>query len=357
MEQKLDKQRLQEFARKLFGFYTSGVLTLMIDIGHKTGLFEAAAKGAGTSEEIAARAGLNERYVREWLGAMATGGVVEYDAATRRFTLPAEHAACLTGTSSRNLAAGSQSLPMLAKRLPGVVECFRHGGGVPYTEFRPDFTEAQDASWRLLYDGLLIKGFLPAVKGLPERLARGIRSADIGCGTGHAINLMAREYPNSAFVGYDLGEDAIARARAEAREMGLGNARFEVVDATRLPAEPKFDLLMSFDAIHDQKDPATVLRRVAGALAPDGCYLMVEPKASSHLEDNIGNPFAPYMYGMSVLHCMTVSLAAGGAGLGTVWGEQTARRMLADAGFASVDVVDAPGPQNSIYVCTLGLAR
>jgi 2-polyprenyl-3-methyl-5-hydroxy-6-metoxy-1,4-benzoquinol methylase len=353
VDQKPDRQRIQDFARKLFGFYTSGILTLLVDVGHKTGLFEAAAKGPGTSQEIADRAGLNERYVREWLGAMATGGVLEYDAASKAFTLPSEHAACLTGTSSRNLAAGSQTLPMLSKRLPQIIECFRAGGGVPYSEYRPDFTEAMDASWRLLYDGLLIKGFLPAAKALPERLKEGIRVADIGCGTGHAVNLMAREYPASSFAGYDLGEDAIVMARAEAREMGLTNAAFEVLDVTRMPADPKFDLITSFDAIHDQRDPATVLRRVAGALAPGGVYLMVEPKASSQLEENIGNPFAPYIYGMSVLHCMTVSLAAAGAGLGTAWGEQLARRMLGEAGFTTVEVVDAPGPQNSIYICRL----
>ena len=353
MEQKLDKQRIQEFARKLFGFYTSGVLTLMVDVGYKTGLFEAAAKGPGTSEAIAARAGLDERYVREWLCALAAGGVFEYDAALRAFSLPPEHAVCLTGTSSRNLAAGSQGLPMLAARLPRIVECFRNGGGVPYSEYRPDFTDFMDASWRLLYDGLLIKGFLPTAKGLPERLERGIRVADLGCGTGHAINLMARHYPHSTFVGYDLGEDAVARARAEADQMGLPNARFEVLDVARLPAEPKFDLITSFDAIHDQRDPATVLRRAAGALAPDGVYLMIEPRASSNLEDNIGSPFTPYLYGVSVLHCMTVSLAEGGAGLGTAWGVETARRMLDAAGFKSVEVVDAPGPQNSIFVCRL----
>lgn len=353
MEQKIDRQRVQDFARKLFGHYTSGILTLLVQVGHKTGLFEAAAKGPGTSQEIADRARLNERYVREWLAAMATGGIVEYDAASGAFTLPPEHAACLTGTSSRNLAAASQNVPMLSKRLSGIVECFRKGGGVPYSEYRPDFTEAMDGSWRLLYDGLLIKGFLPAAKGLPERLKEGIRVADIGCGTGHAVNLMAREYPASSFLGYDLGEDAIVRARAEAREMGLTNAAFEVLDVTQMKAEPKFDLITSFDAIHDQRDPATVLHRVAGALAPGGVYLMVEPKASSKLEENIGNPFAPYIYGMSVLHCMTVSLAAGGAGLGTAWGEQTARRMLGEAGFTTVEVVDAPGPQNSIYICQL----
>lgn len=351
MEQTPDRKRVQEFARKLFGHYTSGILTMMVDIGHKTGLFEAAAKGAGTSQQIADRAGLNERYVREWLSAMATGGIMEYDPSSRTFLLPPEHAVCLTGTSSRNLAAGSQGLAMLAKRLPSVAECFRSGGGVPHSEFRPDFTEYMDASWRLLYDGLLIKGFLPVAKGLPERLAAGIRVADLGCGTGHAINLMAREYPRSDFVGYDIAEDAIQRARAEARAMGLPNARFEVVDVTRLPSEPKFDLVTSFDAVHDQRDPAAVLRSAAAALAPDGIYLAVEPRASSNLEENVGNPFAPWMYGVSILHCMTVSLAEGGAGLGTAWGEQAARRFLAEAGFTSVEVIEAPGPQNSIYIC------
>jgi len=354
MAGELDRKRLQEFARKLFGHYTSGLLTLMVDIGHKTGLFEALAGAPATSRELAERARLDERYVREWLGAVATGGLVNYDPASETFTLPPEHAVCLTGGSSRNLAANSQVLAMLAQRLGRVAGCFRSGGGVPYAEFRPDFTEYQDVSWRLLYDGLLIKGFLPLAKGLPERLRAGIRVADIGCGTGHAINLMAREYPASTFVGYDIGRDAIARALAEAREYGLTNARFEVLDATRLSAEPKFDLITSFDAIHDQRDPATTLRRIAGALAPDGIYLMLEPRAATRLEGNLGNPFAPYIYGISVLHCMTVSLAEGGTGLGTAWGEDKARAMLADAGFTAIEVFDAPGPQNSIYICHRG---
>jgi len=347
----LDRKRVQEFARKVFGFYTGGVLTLMIELGYRHGLFEAAAQGPATSSELAARAGLDERYVREWLGAMATGGVVDYDAATSLFTLPAEHAQCLTGASSRNLAPGSQTLRMLATRLPKVSDCFSQGGGVPYSEFRPDFTEAMDASWRRIYDGLLIKAFLPLVKGVPERLQQGIRVADVGCGTGHAVNVMAREYPRSTFVGFDLGEDAIARARAEAHAMGLANVRFERLDATTLPTDPKFDLITSFDAIHDQRDPAAALRRIAGALATDGVYLMMEPRASSALADNLGQPFAPYLYGISVLHCMTVSLAEGGAGLGTAWGEQVARSMLAEAGFTRVEALEAPGPQNTIYVC------
>jgi SAM-dependent methyltransferase len=347
----LDRKRVQEFARKLFGHYTSGMLALMVDIGHKTGLFEAAAKGPATSAELAERAQLNERYVREWLGAIVTGGIMDYDAASSAYVLPAEHAVCLTGTSSRNLAANSQLLAMLAKRLPAIIECFRNGGGVPYSEFRPDFTDYMDASWRLLYDGLLLKGFLPVVKGLPERLTAGIRVADLGCGTGHAINLMADEYPASDFVGYDIAADAIERAREEAAQMSLSNARFEVADVAQLPAKDEFDLITSFDAIHDQRDPAAVLRNAAAALTRDGVYLAIEPRASSKLEENVQNPFAPWMYGVSVLHCMTVSLAVDGAGLGTVWGEQTARRLLAAAGFGSVDAVDAPGPQNTIFIC------
>jgi len=346
-----DRKRVQEFARKLFGHYTSAMLTLMVDIGHKTGLFAAAAQSPGTSRDITDRAGLDERYVREWLGAMVSGGVVEYEPKTETYTLPAEHAVCLTGTSSRNLASNSQVLAMVAKRLPRVVECFRSGGGVPYSEYRPDFTDYQDASWRLLYDGLLIKGFLPLAKGLPERLAAGIRVADLGCGTGHAVNLMAEAFPRSTFVGFDIGSDAIEQGREEAGAMGLSNARFEVADVSRLSAEPKFDLITSFDSIHDQRDPAGMLKSAAGALAPDGIYFAVEPRASSHLEENAGNPFAAYLYGISVLHCMTVSLAEGGVGLGTAWGEQTARQYLTDAGFTSIDVVDAPGPQNSVYVC------
>src|SRR3989304_3007181 len=290
-----DRKRTQEFARKLFGFYTGGMLTLLVQVGHQVGLFDAAAKGPGTSAEIAGRAGLDERYVREWLAAMATAGVVEYDAALGRFTLPPEHAACLTGTSSRNLAAGTQPLPMLAKRLSGVIESFRRGGGVPYSDFSPDFTEAQDASWRLLYDGLLVKGFLPAVKGLPESLRGGIRVADLGCGTGHAVNLMAREYPASDFVGYDFGEDAIERARAEARAMGGGNPPFGVMDVARLPDEPKFDLVTSFDAIHDQRDPAAVLKRAAAVLAPGGGYLMMEPRGPGKPRGHIRQPVPPHI--------------------------------------------------------------
>ncbi|HWX28912.1 MAG TPA: methyltransferase domain-containing protein, partial [Steroidobacteraceae bacterium] len=162
---------------------------------------------------------------------------------------------------------------------------------------------------------------------------------------------MAREFPRSRFVGYDLAEDAIADGRAEASRMGLANVRFDVLDVAKLPGSPRFALVTAFDAIHDQLDPATVLARINAALEDDGTFLMIDFKFASDVAGNIGNPFAPLYYGISLMHCMTVSLAYGGAGLGAVWGIEKAKAMLAEAGFRRVEVLDSPRPQNCIYVC------
>jgi SAM-dependent methyltransferase len=341
----------EAFAGTLFGFYTGGMLTFMIDIGHRTGLFEAAAKGPATSQELADRAGLHERYVREWLGAMATSHVFNYDARTRTYTLPAEHAACLTGGGSGNLAPISQFPAHMGKHLQQVAQAFREGGGVPYEAFRPEFTDVMDAGSRNGFDEHLIASTLPLAPGLTERLQAGARVADIGCGTGHAIVLMAAAFPSSSFVGYDMAEDALAKARAEAAEAGLENATFERCDVAQLAPEEPFDVIVSFDTIHDQVDPVAVLASVYGALVPGGTYLMQEPHVSSNLEDNLANPVAPLIYAVSTLHCLTVSLAHGGAGLGTAFGEQMARQLLADAGFADIAVNPSPGdPMDAVYV-------
>ncbi len=339
------------FTRRLLDIYTGAMLTQMVEIGYRTGLFEAAAAGPATSRDLAARAGLEERYVREWLGGMVTGGILVYDATAGTYALPAEHAAALTGDGARNVAPQSRMLNHFGRLLPQITECFRTGGGLPYSVYRPEFTETMDDTWRRIYDEHLVSGFLGAVEGLTERLDAGIAVLDIGCGTGHAINVMAARFPRSRFTGHDVGEDAIAHAREEADAMDLGNVEFALRDVARLPAEPKFDLITAFDAIHDQTDPAGVLRRVRDALAPGGVFLMIDFRFSSRVDGNLGNPFAPLYYGISLMHCMPVSLAGGGAGLGAVWGEELAREMLKEAGFAQVDVVDSPRPQNCIYIC------
>lgn len=347
----LDQARAEEFAGRLFDMYTGGLLTSLIDIGYRTGLFEAAARGPATSAGLAERAGLQERYVREWLAALTTGGIIEYDAEARTFTLPPEHAASLTGGGAANLAPSSQLVVLLAEHVDGVTRAFREGGGVPYERFRPRFTDAMDGLGRGTYDEALIDGFLPVAGDLTAHLARGIRVADLGCGTGHVVNLMARAFPASTFVGYDLSAEAIDRARAEAASMGLTNARFEVCDVASLPAVSAFEAVFAVDAIHDQAAPATVLRRAYEALTPGGVFFMVDVNGASDLEADKENPFAPMMYAVSTLHCMTVSLAAGGAGLGTMWGRALAERMLAEAGFLDITVHDAPSdPIDLIYL-------
>jgi 2-polyprenyl-3-methyl-5-hydroxy-6-metoxy-1,4-benzoquinol methylase len=342
---------VKQFAGKLLNIYTGGVLTKLIDIGYEVGLFEASKVGPATSDELSKRSGLNERYVREWLGAMTTSGIYSYDPESKRYRLPDEHAALLTGDSAHNLCPHSQMINHFGSHLPRLVECFRAGGGIPYSAYRPAFTQCMDDLWRRIYDQQLLSGFIGVVDGLTERLRQGLRVLDIGCGTGHAMNILAQEFPHSRFYGYDIAEDAIERARAEAKNMDLMNASFDLVDVTHLPSDPKFDVITAFDAIHDQKAPESVLRAVNQALAPEGTLLMIEFKFSSNVEDNVKNPFAPMYYGISLMHCMPVSLAVDGTGLGTVWGEQTARQLLAEAGFQTVKVLDTPRPQNCIFVC------
>jgi len=348
----MNPEAVQQFGAKLLGVYTGGVLTKLIDIGYQLGIFEGSRAGPATSEELADRLNLKERYVREWLGAMATSGIYTYDPESTRYSLPEEHAALLTGNSAQNTAPISRMINHFGTHLPKLTACFREGGGIPYSAYRPVFTQCMDDTWRRIFDQMLIPGFIGGVKGLTDRLRKGIRVLDIGCGTGHAMNVLAREFPNSTFVGYDIAEDAINQAQTEAREMGLSNSSFDIVDVTQLPGGPGFDLVTAFDAIHDQKEPDSVLRSARGALAPGGKFLMIEFKFSSRLEDNIANPFAPMYYGVSLMHCMPVSLAVGGKGLGTVWGEQTARRMLAEAGFTNVEVLDTPRPQNFMFVAS-----
>lgn len=337
------------FAERLVELYTGAAVTQMIALGVRTGLFAAAVMGPATSQELADRAGLNERYVREWLAALSTGGVFDYAPDTATYTLPSERAELLTGDSYRNLAPMSQSLVSFGQHLPAVAACFREGGGVPYSAFRPEFTERMDDSWRRVYDELLLDGFLAAAPGVIERLRAGVRVADVGCGTGHAINLMAQAFPASTFIGYDIAEDAISAGRDEAERLGLGNAAFEIRDARALPSG--FDLITAFDVIHDQAHPAAVLRSIRSALADDGTFLMIDFKFSSRLENNLANPFAPIYYTISTMHCMTVSLAEGGDGLGTVWGLELAETMLRAAGFGEITVLDSPRPQNCIVIC------
>ena len=349
-ETELDPAAIEAASVHVLQIYGGTMLNFMIDIGHRTGLLAAAAQGRATSEELAGRAGLTERYVREWLAAMVTGGLVDYDPDTRSYELPPPYAAVLTA-GPLPFASFAALQTHLGKHVHEVARAFREGGGVPYSAYRPEFTDLMDAISRTFFDLALVDGCVQQVPGLTEQLEAGATVADVCCGTGHALVVLGRRFPASTFVGYDLDEGAIARARAEASGASLTNVRFEVADAARLGVTDTYDAVFVFDAIHDQVDPAGVLAAINASLKPGGVLYAKEPTAADNLEDNIGNPFAPVLYGISTLHCMTVSLAHGGAGIGTAFGRQLALRLLAEAGFENVSVAAAPGdPGDAVYI-------
>jgi len=351
-EAPIDMVKAEAFAGEVLGYLNGASLAFMVAIGHETELFDRMADlRPSTSEEIATVAGLNERYVREWLGAMVTGRVVDYDAAAKKYKLPPEHAASLTRAAvTGNMAGFATFFPEFGKVSQQIVHCFKNGGGVPYSEYDRFQTLMRNDSAQV-FDATLIDVTLPLVPGLVEKLQAGIEVADVGCGAGHAINLMATAFPNSRFVGYDFSEDGIALARAEAKAMGLTNASFEVRDAAKLDISSRFDLITAFDAVHDQAHPDKMLKCIYDALKPGADFLCVDIAASSNLEENIENPMAPMLYTISTMHCMTVSLAYGGVGLGTVWGEQKALLMLEEAGFGNIRVEHVEGDIfNNYYI-------
>ena len=341
--QVLDQTRAEAFGGRMLSLLNDGCLGLLISVGHQVGLFDTLADlPPSTSTQIAAATGLNERYVREWLGGMVVGKVVEYDRATVTYRLPAEHATSLTRAAGpENLAFFTQYFALVGGVEQGIVECFRHGGGVPYSAFGR-FQELQAEESAPLYDTALVGAILPLAPGLVERLTAGAEVLDIGCGHGHAVNVMARDFPQSRFTGYDFSEEGVAAGRAEAARLGLDNAHFAVADVVTIGDRDRYDLITAFDVVHDLAQPAETLRAIAGALKPDGRFLMMDIAASSDLDGNIDHPIGPFLYAASVFHCMTVSLAQGGPGLGTVWGEQTATRLMEEAGFA-VTLEHLPG--------------
>lgn len=350
MESTWDSERAEAFGGRMLEILNSGSLAVMISVGHQTGLFDVLSDlPPSTSAEIADAAHLNERYVREWLGAMVVGGIVEYERSERLYHLRPEHAAFVTrAAGTDNLAFFTQYVTLLASVERGIIDCFRNGGGLGYDAF-PGFQRVQAEETARVYDASLVGAILPVVPGLVDRLREGIHVADVGTGSGHAVNVMARAFPRSRFTGYDISSEGIAAARAEARGLGLTNVRFEIKDLVELQLHGAYDLVTAFDVIHDQVKPREVLARIRQALAPGGTFLMADISASSELADNVGNPFGPLLYTISTMHCMTVSLAHGGEGLGTVWGKAKALELLAEAGFGDVSVRYVDGDPLNVY--------
>ncbi|HYP30171.1 MAG TPA: class I SAM-dependent methyltransferase [Blastocatellia bacterium] len=347
----MDMARLQGFMNRIMNDLSGAVASIMCAIGDRLGLFKSLAiAGPATSEDLAARAGIKERYAREWLYAMTSAGYVTYDPVTKQFTLPQEHAMALAWEGGPMFMGGVyQHLPGLFRPLDHVIEAFIKGGGVSQAAFDDDFREGMErisAGW---FENFLVSEWISALPGVKEKLERGARAADIGCGGGRALIKMAREFPASTFVGYDIFKPALDRAVVNARQAGVADrVSFEQVDAAEgLPEQ--FDLITTFDVIHDIANPLQVLREIRKALRPDGTFLMLEIRCSDRIEENLG-PAATMLYGTSVLYCTPTSIANGGEGLGTMgMPESKIRDLCAKAGFSNVRQLPIENPFNSVY--------
>jgi ubiquinone/menaquinone biosynthesis C-methylase UbiE len=350
----LDKPPAEVFTDRLTQILNDAALALMISIGHRTRLFDVmSTRAAWTVVDLAEAAALSERYVREWLGAMVTGGIVTFDERTQRYALPAAHAASLTRAASpNNIAVTTQWVSVLGAAEGAIVKAVSHGRGVPYSEY-PRFHEVMAEESQQTVVEALLPYILPLAPGLVDRLESGIAVLDVACGSGRAMLALAEAFPKSHFTGVDASVEAIAAADEAAARRHAVNTRFVHGDVAELNTPSAYDLVTAFDAIHDQAKPALVLDRIHAALMPGGVLLMQDILGHTHLADNIGSPLAAFMYTISCMHCMSVSLAAGGPGLGAMWGRERALEMLAAAGFHDVRVETLPhDPINYYYLAS-----
>ncbi|MFT7475082.1 MAG: ubiquinone/menaquinone biosynthesis C-methylase UbiE [Verrucomicrobiales bacterium] len=349
----MDKVRAKAFMGTMIGFMNGGATAMMLSIGHRTGLFDTLAPlGAVTSQQLAEASGLNERYVREWLAAMTSADVVEYNPTVETYELPEEHRALLTRAGGPlNLSATMQYISLMGQVEDDVVDAFSTGAGVPYERY-PDFQRlmAEDSAAR--FDAALLDTIIPCLPGAVDALTAGATLADLGCGSGYAVLLLAEAFPNSSFVGFDFSDSGLGAGRNRAIAAGLTNVEFVAIDAAELDRVEEFDFVTTFDAIHDQAHPMTVLRNIYQALKADGTYLCVEPRAASSLAENMTEAVAPFQYTISTMHCMSVSIAGGGEGLGTAWGAERTVEFLEAAKFVGIETAEVRADRaNSYFVC------
>jgi len=352
------------FQDKMVEILNYGSLNLVIGLGYRAGLFDImdARNRPCTVEEICAAAGLNTRYVQEWLGVMVCGNIVELvrdDDGQPRFLLPKAHGDVLARRAgSGNLGVYTQEIPLLtACAMEPVFQGFLTGEGIPYEQY-PDFHDFMAQLGDAKHRQVLVDTFLPSVDDgrVVQALHRGIHVCDLGCAQGVATLLMAQAFPASRFTGIDISAEALDTARADACKIGLTNVCFEQRDAAELhypnDLSARFDYITAFDAIHDQTRPLDALRGIREIVKDDGAFSMIDIAAESDIDGNRNHPMGAFLYTVSLMHCMPVGLVDGGAGLGMMWGRQLAERMLGQAGFGRVSVTEIPNdPFNLHFFC------
>ena len=333
-----DGDRLQEFMGKMAGDMGAAMSASLVVLGDRLGLYKALAEaGPSTSAALAAKAGVNERNLREWLAAQAASGYVDYDAVTSKFSLNAEQAMVFADEESPAfMAGGFDVISAMFQDEAKVAETFKTGRGMGWHEHCPCLFRGTERFFRPGYNAHLVSEWIPALDGVEARLADGITVADVGCGHGASTVLMAKAFPKSRFVGFDYHGPSIDRARALAVTEGVAErARFETASAKDFPGEG-YGLVTIFDALHDMGDPVGAARHIKGSLAPDGTFMLVEPNACDNLKDNL-NPLGRMFYSASTMICTPASMSQEVAlALGAQAGEARLTQVAHEAGFTRV---------------------
>jgi 2-polyprenyl-3-methyl-5-hydroxy-6-metoxy-1,4-benzoquinol methylase len=330
----IDREKAKQVAQQILGDVASAMHSAMNFIGDRLGLFKAM-KDAGplTVAQLAEKTGLNQRYLQEWLNAMAAAKYLEYDPAARTYLLTPEYAVALAEEGSPYFVGSYfQVVQATMSVAPKVAEAFRAGGGLTQADYPPWMFEATERNSLPRYQFKLVRKWISAMPQVVERLQNGGAAADVGCGGGRAAILIAKAFPKARVFGFDLHAESIERARRNAAEAGVTDrVTFGVANGSQLPAG-KFDLVTTFDVVHDSVDPVGLMRSIKQSLTPGGTYLVQEINISSNVEENV-KPMGKLVYSVSTLYCMTTSLAHGGAGIGAAMGEPKARELAAAAGF------------------------
>ena len=348
-QQTIDGSRVEEFVGRVIGDIAGTMTTVFCALGDRLGLFAALATEEATSEELAAKLGLHERYVREWANGLVAAGYLERDPISGRYALPPEHVPVLADEGGVAFIGGAHQM---VREILGTVDIiersFRVGGGVSLSDYRDEFWIGLERLTGPSFQHQLVQEWIPAVDGLETRLRAGARVADIGTGTGVAPITLARAFPAANLRGFDIHPPNIERATKTAREAGVADrVRFEQADSVRFIAG-RYDVITMFAVVHDTSDPLALLHNARGALEDDGVLLIDEINCHETVEEDQG-PLGTFLYGLSLLHCTPQSVALGGAALGTCGlPEERLRALCLDAGFGSVERV-WEGPIDAVY--------